>query len=206
MHERFDEHELTLNDLDLLDNTSCFLTRGEGIAGFVEEWADGEDGVACGLLLCDRDDVLLHVNTGVVLREVVGHIGQCACGLRGLPGDAFEGDDVKIDGHVLVYGIFSVFGDVVENVDIVFERGLMLMHDGEDTVYICRVAFDFGVQAGFGIVNQVAMMLPFDESLERECYEEADGDGGEVKQEIAPAVHGLVGRVDVQQWAPRDQR
>ena len=45
----------------------------------------------------------------------------------------------------------------------------------------------------------MAVVLPLDDAFEREGDEQADGDGGEVKKEIAPAVHGFVGRVDVQQ-------
>ena len=74
---------------------------------------------------------------------------------------AVEGDDLEIDRHVLVFGIFSGRGNVVEDVDVVLEGGLSLMQVCEDTVDVLCVAFDFGVQAGLGVMDEVAVMLPF---------------------------------------------
>ncbi len=73
------------------------------------------------------------------------------------------------------------------------------MHVGEDPVHVGRVAFDFGVEAGLGVMDEMAVVAPLDDAFEGESDEQADGDGGEVKEEIAPAVHGFVGRVNVQQ-------
>jgi hypothetical protein len=54
-----------------------------------------------------------------------------------------------------------------------------------------------GVKAGFGVVDEVTVVLPLDEAFERKRDEQTDGDGGEVKDEVAYAVNGLVGWVDI---------
>jgi hypothetical protein len=56
---------------------------------------------------------------------------------------------------------------------------------------------NLGVKAGFGVVDEVTVVLPFDEAFEGQGDEQADGDGGEVEDEVAYAVDGLVGWVDV---------
>jgi len=81
----------------------------------------------------------------------------------------------------------------------VFEGILALVQVREDAVDVSGVALDFGVEAGVGVVDEMAMVLPLNDAFEREGDQQADGDGGEVEKEIAPAVHGFVGGVDVQQ-------
>jgi hypothetical protein len=59
------------------------------------------------------------------------------------------------------------------------------------------VAFDLGLKAGFGFVDEMAVMLPLDETFEAERDEKADGDCQEMKQKVSPAMNGLMGRVYV---------
>jgi len=54
------------------------------------------------------------------------------------------------------------------------------------------------VQAYLGFMYQVAMMLPLDDSLKAERDEEADGDGKQMQQEIAPAMDWLMGRMNIE--------
>jgi hypothetical protein len=53
------------------------------------------------------------------------------------------------------------------------------------------------VETGLGVVDEVAVVLPLDEAFERESDQQADGDGGEVKDEVAYAVDGFMGWMDV---------
>ena len=88
-----------------------------------------------------------------------------------------------------------IFDDVFEDFDIVLEFILILVQSSEGVGQALGVAFDLCVKAGFGFVDEVAMVLPLDETFEAEGDEEADGDGEEVKQEVAPAMDGFMGRV-----------
>jgi len=85
-----------------------------------------------------------------------------------------------------------VRGDVAENFDVVFNRGLLffdLVKRGGDGF---GVVFDLGVQAGLGLMDEVTVMSTLDASLEAEGDEKTDGDGKEVDEEVADAVHSGV--------------
>ena len=199
-HDGVYQHELALQNLDLLDHCLSFFTRRRRrVVWLVDERTEDEDSVASGLLFAGSEKILLHVDAGVIAREVIRHIGEGAGGLGRLPTHTVEGDDAEVDRHAMVFGIFAVGGDVAENADVVLERVLTFVEFGEDAVHVTGVPFDFGVKAGFGIMDEVTAVLPLNDAFERKGDEQADGDRGEVKKEIAPAVHGFVGRVDVQQ-------
>jgi hypothetical protein len=59
------------------------------------------------------------------------------------------------------------------------------------------VILDLGVKASFSLVDEMAVVLPLNEAFEGQRDEQADGDGGEVEDEVANAVDGLVWWVDV---------
>ena len=56
------------------------------------------------------------------------------------------------------------------------------------------------MEAGFGFVDEMAVMLPFDAAFEAEGDEEADGDGQEMEQKVSPAMNRFMGRMHVNQW------
>jgi hypothetical protein len=159
---------------------------------FVEELADAEDGVSSSLLLSYVELVLQAVDGRVLLCSWVRHVGECTGGLCGLPTDAVEADDAKVHGHVLVFEC-GVFHQLLENDDIIIKFGLSLMDVGLDFSEIICVGLNLAVKTDFCFVNEMAVVLPLDAAFEAKCDEEADGDGGEMKEEVAPAVDGLVG-------------
>jgi hypothetical protein len=57
---------------------------------------------------------------------------------------------------------------------------------------------NIGAKAGFGLVNEMAVMGALDAAFETEGNEEANGDGEKVEKEIANTVHLSVRRVDVE--------
>jgi hypothetical protein len=141
--------------------------------------------------------VLRGVDVGVHLGTVIGHVRESAGGLRGLPTDTVEGADVEGNFQGGVLGRFMVFRDVFEDDDVLLEGVLLLMHVVDDVVHRLGIALDFVVEASFGFVDEVAMVLPFDAAFEAEGYEQADGDGGEMEKKIAPAMDRLVRGMDV---------
>jgi hypothetical protein len=46
-------------------------------------------------------------------------------------------------------------------------------------------------------VDEMAVVLPFDAAFEAEGDEEADGDGEEMDEKVAPSMNRLMGRVYV---------
>jgi len=152
----------------------------------------GEEGLAETV-----DVVLLSVDLRKFLELVVGHIGERA-GIAGGPeGGAGEGGPAEIEGELPVGGAGVVAqladdGDVCLHTDGIFaEVGEVF---GEELLVFGDLVMD--VIAGFG--SEVAVVDPFDGGLEAERDEKADGDGGDVEEEVAPAVDGLVGWVDVE--------
>ncbi len=115
----------------------------------------------------------------------------------GLPTDVVEGADAEGNRHIGFRRHFVVLNEVFQDGDIVFELRLILVQISDSVGQAFGVAFDLGAEAGFGFVDEVAVMLPLDAAFEAESDEKADGDGEEMKQKVAPAMDGLMGRVYV---------
>jgi len=96
-----------------------------------------------------------------------------------------------------VIGRFVILDDVFEDGNIVLEIVLVLVQSGDGIGQCSGIAFDLGVEAGFGFVDEVAMVLPFDETFEAKRDEETDGDCQEMKQKVSPAMNRFMGRVYV---------
>lgn len=158
---------------------------------FVEELADAEDGVSSSLLLSNVKLVLQAVDGGVFFCFSVRHVGECAGGLRGLPTDAVEADDVKVYRHVLVFEC-GVFHQLLENDDILIELSLPFVNVGLDVLQVGGVGLNLAMETYFGFVDKMAVVLPLDAAFEAERDQQADSDGREMKEEVAPAVDGLV--------------
>ena len=77
------------------------------------------------------------------------------------------------------------------------EIRLLLVQIVEVGLHVLGVILDLGMKASFCVVNEVPVVLPLDEAFEGQGDEQADGDGGEVEDEVAYAVDGLVGWVNV---------
>ena len=58
------------------------------------------------------------------------------------------------------------------------------------------VVSDLVVQVDFSGVEKVAIVRCFDEALQPQCDEQADGDGEEMHEEVANAVDRMFGRMD----------
>jgi len=59
------------------------------------------------------------------------------------------------------------------------------------------IDFEFVVEGFAGFGDFVAVVDPLDGGFEAEGNEEADGNGEDVEEEVAPAVDGFVGWMDV---------
>ena len=94
-------------------------------------------------------------------------------------------------------GRLVILDDVFEDDDVVPEALLLFMQVGEDALQTFGVVLDFGVEAGFGFVDEMAVVLPLDEAFEAESDQEADGDCQEMKQKVSPAMNRFMGRVYV---------
>jgi len=92
---------------------------------------------------------------------------------------------------------------------IVGWSGTECVHDGMAPSGPLEVAVDVGAQeddVAFGLgahllhqhLSLVAMVEGFDGLLEADGDEQADADGGDVDEEVAPGVGGFVGWVDVE--------
>jgi hypothetical protein len=78
--------------------------------------------------------------------------------------------------------------DVAEDLDVVPDSLLLLLHLGEGRRDGFGVVLDLGVEANFGLVDEVAVVGTFDATFEAECDEEADGDSEEMNEEVADAM------------------
>ena len=94
-------------------------------------------------------------------------------------------------------GRLVILDDVFEDGNIVLEVVLVLVQSGDGIGQSSGVVFDLDVEAGFGFVDEVAVVLPFDAAFEAESDQEADGDCQEMKQKVSPAMNRFMGRVYV---------
>jgi hypothetical protein len=69
--------------------------------------------------------------------------------------------------------------------------------DLPELIYITQIERGVGEQALAQIAELMAMMDIFHGLFEAYGYEEADDDGGDVDEEVAPGAGGMVWRVDV---------
>ena len=197
-NKTLDQQQLALNDFDVIFHRSSIVRGGIFISRYVHHGADAEDCIPGTLLLRFFEFFLQGVDAGVLLSGVVGHVGERAGGLSGLPAYVVEFIDAECDRHGLVLMCFRGFDHVVEDRDIVLQIGLLLMNVVEDILQAPGVALDLGVKAGFGFVDEMAVMLPLDAAFKAEGDEKADGDGQDMKQEIAPAMNGFMRGMDVE--------
>jgi hypothetical protein len=191
--ERVDQDELSLEDFEVLLDGLVLLCGCNGIGGVcVDKRADADDGVSDGLLLSYVEVVLQAIEGGVLLGASVGHVGERAGGLRSLPAYVIEADEMKVDRHLLVDLCFGIFDHLIEDDDVLLEDGLLVVHICDDTCESTLVGLNLGVEACLRFVDEMAVVLPFNAAFEAERDEQADGDGGEMKKKIAPAVDRLV--------------
>ena len=64
---------------------------------------------------------------------------------------------------------------------------------------LLAVHLDFAANILAGLADEVAMIESRDRALEAEGNQQADRDGDDVDEEIPPAMHGTVGRMNVEQ-------
>jgi hypothetical protein len=117
--------------------------------------------------------------------------------LGGPPADVVEGVDTRAERHAGVFGHLVVLDEVFEDGDVALEIILLVVQVGDVVLHAFGVVLYLGVEAGFGLVDEMAVVLPLDEAFEAESDEKADGDGGEVEEKVAPAVHRLVWGMDI---------
>jgi hypothetical protein len=91
----------------------------------------------------------------------------------------------------------------LEHVDVMLQLVLILVEGIKGAGHAIRIGFDLCTKAGFGIVHEMPVVLPLDQAFQRKSDQQADRDGEEMQQEVAPAVRRFVGSVDVDHKAPR---
>ncbi len=74
---------------------------------------------------------------------------------------------------------------------------LLLVYLSERIANAAQIVLKFTAKILTRFVNQMAMMLPLNASLQAERNEESHRDGGKVNEDVAPAMRRLVWRVDV---------
>jgi len=89
-------------------------------------------------------------------------------------------------------GGLEEFGELL-GVEIASTLGDFDVLEGDG--YVAEV---FGVEVGFELVALMTMMQGLNGLLEADGDEQADADGGDVDEEVAPGVGGVVGWVDVE--------
>ena len=161
--------------------------------------AEGNEGLGLGLDEGEGvgvEQLLLRVELGVALDGVVVHEGERTGVAGGVPSSLRGGVPAPIEGD-LPLGV----GVITEGP----ERDHVLLHlplVGGDVVSVgddpLAALFDFAANVLAGLGDDVVVVDALDAGLDAESDEEADGDGGDVEEEVAPAVDGLVGWVDVE--------
>jgi hypothetical protein len=133
--ECVEEAELAFEDLDVLLDGAGLGCGGAAVllvSGFIKEGSEAEDGIARGLLLGGIEEVLGLIDAGVLLGGSVVHVAERSGGLCGAPADVVEGADVEVNQHAGVRGELAVLDREIEDLEIVFEGGLLGVDVGGD--------------------------------------------------------------------------
>ena len=144
------------------------------------------------------DELLLTVDVGVTLDFVVGHVGEGSHVARGSPSGIAEGGPGHGELQVTVE-VFGVRGEGVDGSEVGVHAVNIFLEEAEVLGGEGVVLLDLVADVLAGLVDDVPVVEPFDAGFEHERDEETDGDGGDVKEEVAPAVDGLVRWVNVEQ-------
>jgi hypothetical protein len=178
------------------------------LGGGEVSWVRIADGEAAG----PKESVALRLEPEGEAREPVveltvalyfgaGHVLEDAALLGGLPGRVIEGDRDRIPveaGGKLVELCAGVIVDVDEDVEVALEDGSKAAElsgcDGEAV----NVDLALDAQGLSGVGDLMAVMEVLDGLFEADGDEEAEDDGGDVDEEVAPGAGGVVWRVDVE--------
>ena len=136
------------------------------------------------------------IDVGIALNFFVGHVAESAAVAGGAPGGGFR----RIERETVRYGaakFFSVGYEAVDGCDVVLLKlnvfGKLREVFLSGVVVVLKLAADVFA----GLADEMAMVQPIDAGFEHESQEEADGNDGDVGEEVSPGVHGLMGGVDV---------
>ena len=171
-------------------------------------WVCIADGEAAGL----KESVALRlepegeagepvVELTVALYFVAGHVLEDAALLCGLPGRVVEGDRDRIPveaGWKLGELCARVIVDVDEDVEVALEDGSKAAEFGGCDGKAVDVDLALDAEGFAGLGDLMAVVEVLDGLLEADGDEEADDDGGDVDEEVAPGAGGVVGGVDVE--------
>src|ERR1700733_1716043 len=164
--ERFNQQKLSLDNLNTLFS-GLVLYGSPGRIGVVcvEKEPDAEDRVANALLLRRIEFVLQAVKARVLLGTIVGHVGQSAGVLRGLPAYVIESNEAVSERHLLVDLRLWILDHLIQKNYVLLEGVLLLVNIGQDTLECAFVRFDFRAETRFGLLDEGTMVLPFNTSL-----------------------------------------
>jgi len=142
------------------------------------------------------------VETGIDLGFVFGEKADGAAGFGDGPdglGGVEEADveDVAFGWNDAAGNAAIGDGRVVEGDDGGVDPGALALEADEVTFGEVEIALGFVVELGFELMALMVVVESFDGLLQGDGDEEADADGGDVDEEVAPGVDGFVGWVDV---------
>ena len=175
---------------------------GVGVEEF--EAAGVVDGVpVVERLLGHAGELSVEVLIGVGFGE--GHEMSDAVLFGGVPDGVVVEEGRLAPGEVAGEGGLGSAGmlaNVLEDEEVIFEAG-----GGDEPVAfvgkeVGAVGFELAGEGLAGVAELVALVNVLDELLEADGDDEANDDGGDVDEEVAPGVDGFVRRVDVEHGDP----
>ncbi len=93
--------------------------------------------------------------------------------------------------------------DVLEHDEVVLQLDKDFAPAAFIAAPVCFVGFALLLEGFAGLAQLVMLVDALDGLFEADGYEEAEDDGGDVDEEVAPCIGGVVRRVDVEHtWAP----
>ena len=117
--------------------------------------------------------------------------------------DAGGAEDPDGDAGKLVGGGSGVVLEVLEDADVAVEDGDGVAHVGDVAMVAEDVGFALGAEALAGLFDFVMVLDHDHELFEAERDDEADDDGRDMDQEVAPGVDGMFRRMNVHAVRPR---
>ncbi len=182
-----------------------------GGGGVVLKTGDSEErGGAAGFHFGKAFEIGGEVKTGVDLGLFRRQEGDGSGGLGDGPRAAGWRDEeaLRLGGEVDVVDgkrddeLTAGRGGGLERADAGVEVIAALRGEGDLSADEVEVLLRLGMHLELEILALVVVMDGFDRLLEADGDEEADADGGDVDEEVAPGMGGLMGRVNVEHRAP----
>jgi hypothetical protein len=142
------------------------------------------------------------VEIGLAADFLLGHEDGEVAGLGGLPGDVVEAKVIRTPRDFAgetVRRRMGVFTKVEEDGEIGYKLPGPIADVDHGFVVAAMVLLALDAQSFAGLRDLVTVMEELNGLLDGDGDEQANYDGGDVEEEVAPGVGGVVGRVDLEQ-------